>query len=204
MAKCCQFAGAIQIDSIRLPHQRSVTHRETQMKQICTALTTCMWVFSQMCIAATPQRPPAVRLQLVVEGLNAPLFLVAPNDGSGRRIVGDQIGLAMVLMPDGKLAEKPFLDLRKDLTPLLKAFDERGLLALAFHPDFARNGLFYVNYSAKRRAGSPFTGKTAYTWRTSEFKVSDSSGSGRPSESSGSGRPSEHRGKVVLRVRSSK
>ncbi|MGC1442803.1 MAG: PQQ-dependent sugar dehydrogenase [Burkholderiaceae bacterium] len=115
---------------------------------------------------------PAIALELVAEGLNAPLFLVEPPDNSGRRIIGDQIGLARVLMPDGKMLDEPFLDLRDVLTPLLKAFDERGLLALAFHPRFADNGLFYVNYSAKRRSDSPFTGKTAYTWRMSEFKVS--------------------------------
>ena len=116
---------------------------------------------------------PEVALELVAEGLNAPIFLVAPPDASGRRVIGDQIGIAYVLNPDGKRLETPFIDLRDRLTPLLEAFDERGLLALAFHPDFARNGLFYVNYSARRRPGSPFTGKTAYTWRLSEFKVSD-------------------------------
>lgn len=129
-------------------------------------------VCGQTAISAAQEPLPAVNLELVAEGLNAPLFLVAPPDGSGRRIVGDQIGLAVVLMPDGKMLDTPFLDLRDALTPLLKAFDERGLLALAFHPHFARNGLFYVNYSAKRRPNSPFTGKTAYTWRMSEFKVS--------------------------------
>jgi glucose/arabinose dehydrogenase len=116
---------------------------------------------------------PEVKLELVAEGLHAPLFLIAPPDGSGRRIVGDQIGTAHVLTSDGNLLASPFLDLRSKLTPLLQAFDERGLLALAFHPKFTQNGLLYVNYSAKRRSDSPFTGKTAYTWRTSEFKISD-------------------------------
>jgi glucose/arabinose dehydrogenase len=131
-----------------------------------------------LCLAGLPttttaREPlPEVALELVVDGLNAPIFLVAPPDGSGRRVIGDQIGIAYVLSVDGKQLETPFMDLRDRLTPLLEAFDERGLLALAFHPDFARNGLFYVNYSAKRRLGSPFTGKTAYTWRLSEFKVS--------------------------------
>ena len=87
-------------------------------------------------------------------------------------MIGDQIGIAYVLTDGGTRLETPFIDLRDRLTPLLAAFDERGLLALAFHPDFARNGLFYVNYSAKRLPESPFTGKTAYTWRLSEFKVS--------------------------------
>src|SRR5690606_6927876 len=62
-------------------------------------------------------------------------------------------------------------DLRDRMVTLLPAFDERGLLGLAFHSDFATNGLIYVNYSAKLRAGSPFTGETAYTRRLSEFRV---------------------------------
>ena len=115
---------------------------------------------------------PEVTLELVVDGLYAPIFLVAPPDGSGRRVIGDQIGIAYIITADGSRLEAPFIDLRDQLTPLLEAFDERGLLALAFHPNFARNRLLYVNYSAKRRPGSPFTGKTAYTWRLSEFKIS--------------------------------
>ncbi len=123
--------------------------------------------------AAQAREPlPEVALELVAEGLNAPIFLVAPPDGSGRRVIGDQTGVAWLLTTGGERLEAPFLDLRDRLTPLLEAFDERGLLALAFHPAFARNGLFYVTYSARRRPDSPFTGTTAYTWRLSEFKIS--------------------------------
>ncbi len=115
---------------------------------------------------------PAVAVELVAEGFNAPLFLVAPPDGSGRRFLGEQMGVIYILGTDGKPLEAPFIDLRDQIVPLRKAFDERGLLALAFHPNFARNGLFYLNYSAKPRPASPFKGKTAYTWRMSEFRVS--------------------------------
>ncbi|MDP7546230.1 MAG: PQQ-dependent sugar dehydrogenase, partial [Alphaproteobacteria bacterium] len=115
---------------------------------------------------------PQVALELVAEGLGAPLLLVAPPDGSGRRLIGDQLGVVYVLDRDGRRLATPFIDLRDQLTPLLQAFDERGLLALAFHPGFVKNGLLYINYSARRRPQSPFNGKTAYTWRTSEFKVS--------------------------------
>ncbi len=142
------------------------------MKRI--ALYTALAVAASGLFAPSSARQalPQVSLELVAEGLSAPLLLVAPPDGSGRRFIGDQLGVVYVLDKDGNRLETPFIDLRDQLTPLLKAFDERGLLALAFHPDFASNGLLYINYSAKRRAGSPFTGKTAYTWRTSEFKVS--------------------------------
>ena len=43
---------------------------------------------------------------------------------------------------------EPFLDLRHRLIDQWPEFDEKGLLGLAFHPDFANNGKFYVAYSA--------------------------------------------------------
>jgi hypothetical protein len=80
-------------------------------------------------------------MELNAEGLNAPIFLVSPLDDSARRIVSEQIGVAYVLMHDGQRLTPPFVDLRAKMTPLLKAFDERGLLALTFHPKFSNNGL---------------------------------------------------------------
>ena len=114
---------------------------------------------------------PEVAVELLAAGFSAPVFLVAPDDGSGRRFVGEQAGVIYVVTADGERLETPFLDLRDRMVALLEGFDERGLLGLAFHPDFATNGLFYVNYSAKLRRGSPFTGDTAYTRRLSEFHV---------------------------------
>ncbi len=140
-------------------------------RSLCCA-TLALWVAWLTAHAQGRQPLPAVALELVTQDLNAPVFLTAPRDDSGRRFVGEQMGLVYVLTGDGRRLETHFLDLRDAIVPLLKAFDERGLLALAFHPNFARNGLFYVNYSAKRRAQSPFNGKTAYTWRLSEFNVS--------------------------------
>jgi glucose/arabinose dehydrogenase len=139
------------------------------MRTCLTFIAAFFWIAGQS--AATGVANPKVQLQLVADGLNAPIFLVEAPDGSGRRIIGEQMGVAYVLDQDGSLRQQPFLDLRDKIVPLLQAFDERGLLALAFHPDFAKNGLFYVNYSAKPRPNSPFKGKTAYTWRTSEFRV---------------------------------
>ncbi|MAG98584.1 MAG: hypothetical protein CMM08_18085 [Rhodospirillaceae bacterium] len=141
------------------------------MKQVGLATVLALCLVDP--VAADTREPiPEIALELVAEGFAAPLLLIALPDGSGRRFAGDQVGVVYVLDANGSKRETPFLDIRQRMVGLLKAFDERGLLALAFHPDFARNGLFYVNYSAKRRPESPFTGKTAYTWRTSEFKVS--------------------------------
>jgi glucose/arabinose dehydrogenase len=116
---------------------------------------------------------PEVAVELVAEGFNAPVFLVAPDDRSGRLFVGEQAGQIYVINADGERLEAPFLDLRDRMVTLLEGFDERGLLGMAFHPDFPQNGLFYVNYSAKLRPGSTLTGATAYTRRLSEFRISD-------------------------------
>ncbi len=142
------------------------------MRTILLLIVLTLCPAGQLRTANAGEPLPEVAIQLVAEGLNAPIFLVAPDDGSGRRFIGEQAGDVTIIDPAGKRIETPFLDLRPSMVTLLKAFDERGLLGMAFHPNFAANGLFYVTYSAKPRPGSPFTGETASTRRVSEFKVS--------------------------------
>jgi glucose/arabinose dehydrogenase len=116
--------------------------------------------------------PPAVvGLESVARGLTAPMMLVDPGDGSGRRFIVDQVGLVRVLDPGGVLLETPFLDLRDRLVPLNPRYDERGLLSLAFHPEYAGNGRFFVFYSAPLRPGGP-PGWNC-TNHLAEFHVSD-------------------------------
>lgn len=122
-------------------------------------------------VAAQTTPQPAVAVELVAEGFTAPLFLAEPPDGSGGLFIVDQIGLIHIVDEDGEVLAEPFLDLQDRMTPLRDAFDERGLLGFAFHPDYAENGLFYVSYSAPLRPDAP-TGWN-YTRRTSEFRVSD-------------------------------
>ncbi len=88
-----------------------------------------------------------VNLQVAAEGLTAPLNLVSPPDGTKRRFITEQIGVIKILMPDGKILDEPFLNIRHRIVNLMPDFDERGLLGLAFHPDFKSNGRFFVAYS---------------------------------------------------------
>jgi glucose/arabinose dehydrogenase len=111
-----------------------------------------------------------VDLELVAEGLVAPLALVSSPDGSGRLFIADMIGLVHVLTPQGELLEQPFLDLRSRMVSLNPSYDERGLLGLAFHPQFAENGRFFVYYSAPLRPGAPAGWN--HTSHISEFRVS--------------------------------
>jgi glucose/arabinose dehydrogenase len=120
--------------------------------------------------AAAQEEPPAVGLQTVAEGLTSPVTLTSPGDGSGRLFVVDQAGLIRVVMADGTLRAEPFLDLRARMVALMPGFDERGLLGLAFHPQYATNGRFFVYYSAPLRAGGP--AGFNHTSHISEFHVS--------------------------------
>ena len=111
----------------------------------------------------------AVGLKLVAEGFVSPLTLVPLPDDSGRLVIADQVGPVRLLNKDGKLSEQLFLDLRPRMVTLDQGFDERGLLGLAFHPQFRANGKLYVFYSAPRRAG--LSTNVNCTSQLSEFKL---------------------------------
>lgn len=114
--------------------------------------------------------PPAVDAELVLEGLISPVLLTAP-EGDDRAFVVEQTGQVRILQPDGTLASEPFLDLSDAIVELADGFEERGLLGLAFHPEYEANGRLYVHYSAPLRDGAP--GGWNYTARISEFRVFD-------------------------------
>ncbi len=81
-------------------------------------------------------------LEPVARGFEAPLFATHAGDGSGRLFVVEQAGTVQVVR-DGTVTEGPYLDLRREVT----SGGERGLLGLAFAPDYATSGVFYVNYT---------------------------------------------------------
>jgi glucose/arabinose dehydrogenase len=111
-----------------------------------------------------------LELELVADGFTSPLALVtAPGDA--RRFVVDQIGLVHILDEDGNVHDTPFLDVRDRLMTFRPGFDERGLLGLAFHPDYESNGLFYAHYSAPLRHGA--LAALNHTSHVSEFRVSE-------------------------------
>jgi len=104
---------------------------------------------------------PSVGLQQVADGpLQQPVgFETAPGD-DGRRFIVDQVGKIYEHGEDGIQAE-PFLDVSANLEILTAregGFDERGLLGLAFHPDFQENGRFYIRYSAPLAPDEDFSG----------------------------------------------
>jgi glucose/arabinose dehydrogenase/plastocyanin len=96
-----------------------------------------------------------IDLELVADGLVSPLGLAAPDDGSNRLFVYDQVGLVHVITEAGKL-EAPLLDVRDRLV-VFRNYDERGLLGLASHPNFAQNPLVYTYTSEPTGAEADFS-----------------------------------------------
>ena len=104
----------------------------------------------------------------MLEDIVAPVGLVPAPDGGSRTFVIDQTGPIYVL-ENGVAAQKPFLDLTDRLVTLDREYDERGLLGLAFHPEYAENGRFYVYYGAPR--GEDDDASVDHLDRLSEFTV---------------------------------
>jgi glucose/arabinose dehydrogenase len=98
--------------------------------------------------------PVPIGVEVVASGLVSPVQLVQA-DKVDMRFVVDQIGLIRMIDEDGALLPQSLLDLRSQITPLNPNGDERGLLGLAFHPDFRKNGRFFVFYNSPPRPGTP-------------------------------------------------
>ena len=95
-------------------------------------------------LAAAAHAAPAVKLTEVASGLQLPVEIASAHDGTGRLYVVEQRGRIRIV-DNGKVSPAPFLDIG-DLVDTDNL--ERGLLGLAFHPDYAKNGAFYVYYTA--------------------------------------------------------
>lgn len=91
--------------------------------------------------ATTFPDPGAYDWQTVASDLVRPVDLQA--DGSGRLFVIEKVGRIRILQ-DGQLLDQPFLDITDRVG---SNGNEQGLLGLAFHPAYAQNGRFFVNYT---------------------------------------------------------
>lgn len=91
-----------------------------------------------------PNGPPLERLRLqeVVSGLQRPVDLAAPA-GDDRLFVVEQPGRIRIVQ-GGQLMSEPFLDI---VPKVQSSGNEQGLLSIAFHPEYATNGYFFVNYT---------------------------------------------------------
>lgn len=107
-------------------------------------LTGVMGVHAQV---PNPPNPAAFQATVLLNGLVRPLYLTHANDQSNRLFVVEQGGKVYVMGTDG--AFNTFMDVSNliSVDALNPNYTERGLLGLAFHPQFASNGAFFINYT---------------------------------------------------------
>jgi glucose/arabinose dehydrogenase len=94
--------------------------------------------------AETALDPLNLQFTDVAGGLSQPVFITNAGDGSGRLFILERAGRIRIVK-NGALLGTPFLDIDQIVN---SAGGEQGLLALAFHPNYASNGLFYTVHTA--------------------------------------------------------
>ena len=88
--------------------------------------------------------PPGTELVQFLGGLDSPIYITNAHDGSNRLFIVEQPGRIKVLQP---ASDSPTVFL--DITSRVLSGGERGLLGLAFHPQFSINRRFFVNYTRR-------------------------------------------------------
>jgi len=142
----------------------------------------CVLLLATAAVLAEPiaKGNVTIKLEPVAAGLTAPIVATNAGDGSGRLFVVEQSGQIRIVR-NGLVLPEPFLDIADKLPTLNPFFDERGLLGLAFHPNYETNGRFFVRYSAPRDGveGEPCFGSSrgCHSAVLAEYSVS----SGDPS-----------------------
>ena len=109
--------------------------------------------------------PPRVAIEPFAALPEEITYLTHAGDGSGRIFLVSKAGRIWVV-EDGDIRRTPFLDI-SDIVD--SAQSERGLLSVAFDPDFANNGEFYVNFSSKQGDGDT----VIVRYRTEDFQTAD-------------------------------
>jgi glucose/arabinose dehydrogenase len=108
-----------------------------------TSVSTAMAQAPQPCTSTERESLVPITLQEVATGFRLPVHLTHAADGSSRLFVVEQPGTIRIIRK-GKVLAQPFLDIRARVV----AGGERGLLSIAFHPQYKKNGYAYVNYTS--------------------------------------------------------
>ena len=122
------------------------------------------------CDLTTPCAAPCLQIRIVARGFTHPTACAAPSDGSGRLFITEQTGTIKIIESNGTVLKADFLDISGRMVRPSAAYDESGLLGIAFHPDYTANGRFFLFYNALPTAETP-AGYHSNV-RVSEFRVS--------------------------------
>ncbi len=97
-------------------------------------------------LVLAPRASAQIAVDRVASGLAWPVWVASPPGDAQRLFIVQQGGLIRILK-NGALLPAPFLDVTALVTPGLGQGSEQGLLGLAFDPQYAVNGRFYINYT---------------------------------------------------------
>ncbi len=100
----------------------------------------------QVLRAGEGQRTEAVRAVEIASGFDSPVHITAPRKEPKRLYIVERAGRIQVI-ENGKKRATPFLDIHGKVG---SGGGEQGLLSVAFHPKYAKNRKFYVNYTNKQ------------------------------------------------------
>lgn len=113
------------------------------MKRISIASSVFSLIFAFSVSVNSQQTAPPFRIfQGYITGLTSPVLLTNARDGTRRMFIVQQGGIIKVVQP-GSRTTTDFMNISTRIT----SGGERGLLGLAFHPNFRENGYFFVNYT---------------------------------------------------------
>jgi glucose/arabinose dehydrogenase len=149
--------------------------KKTKKHQTCLVQSGILFfsIVAALMFSGCPMKPDIVfKLSPLAEGFVHPVSMAVPDDGTGRIFIVDQIGKISVIDAAGNLLSQPFLDVTLEMVTLDSAYDERGLLGMAFHPQYSTNKRFFVFYNVPRQPEDPdgFDSRV----RLSEFLASES------------------------------
>lgn len=113
--------------------------------------------------------PGCICMEELAEKLKNPVFVRHAGDGTNRMFVGEVAGFIHIFYPDGTKLPNLFLDLSQWTVNTENNGDERGLLGLAFHPNFSQNKRLFIYYSTYNTG----LDTNNHVVRISEFRVSD-------------------------------
>lgn len=119
------------------------------------------------CSAASGAPPVLQATAVVTSGLANPMVLTHEPNGDADRLFVLERGGRVRLIDEGELVATPFLDISSKVVVGMMGGDERGALGIAFHPDYADNGLFYIHYN--RSSGGQSSGESVIE----EYQVTD-------------------------------
>lgn len=111
------------------------------MKKVFVAVCLFVVILSMSLVGFS--QIPSITREAFLSGLSSPIHITNAGDGTNRMFVLEQRGLIKVVQP-GATTTTDFMDLSSIVS---QTGNERGLLGIAFHPDFENNSFFYVNYT---------------------------------------------------------